>query len=487
MISLRPYQETLIESIRKEMRKGKKSILAVSPTGSGKTACFTYMVDGAKKNNKRVLVLAHRKEIIGQIMKSFYNNGIIAGQIAAGRHQTSDLVQVASVQTLIHRIQTIKRPDLIITDEAHHSTSPTYKTIHNYWKDSLHIGFSASPERLDGVGLGDCFESMVLGPSIKNLVADGWLAYPRLYRPPNEVTADYHIKRGDFDQKEQGEVMSQKSIVGDVINHYKKYMDGEPCIVSCVSIEHAHIMAAQFTAAGYRAKTVWGNMKDAEREFAISGLGNGNVQVVTFCDLIGEGVDVPVLKGVILLRRTLSLALYLQIVGRALRPSPGKSEAIILDHVGNYHLHGHILADREWSLESKKRSLKDMKTPQTTACPQCFGIWPGKISKCPACGFEFKEAPRKESKPIEVIEGELIDAGLGENEAEQEALFIKNCQTMDAKTKQKALLGRAFALAVHGDRGLETLKALTNAVGYKNGYARWAWDYVNTVNRRKTG
>jgi superfamily II DNA or RNA helicase len=486
MINLRPYQEELIEKIRVEMRKGKKSILAVSPTGSGKTACFTYMVNGAKNSGKRVLVLAHRKEIIGQILKSFFNNGITAGQIAAGKHPTSDLVQVASVQTLIHRIGSIRRPDIIITDEAHHSTSPTYKTIHNYWKDSLHIGFSASPERLDGVGLGDCFESMVLGPSIKNLVADGWLAYPRLYRPPNEITVDYHLKRGDFDTQEQQNFMSQKSIVGDAISHYKKHMDGEPCIVSCATLEHAHLMATQFAAAGYRAKAVWGNMKDNEREYAINGLGNGNVQLVTFCDLIGEGVDVPILKGVILLRRTASLALYLQIVGRALRPCPGKTEAIILDHVGNWHLHGHVLADRDWSLESKKRSVKDMKNPETTACPQCFGIWPGKISKCPACGFEFKEAPRRESKPIEIIEGELIDAGLDENEAEQEAIFIRNCQTMDSKTKQKAILGRAFSLAVHGDKGLQTLQALAEAVGYKQGYARWAWDYVNNT-RRKTG
>lgn len=486
-MELRAYQnDKIIEPVRAALRQGKKKILVVSPTGSGKTACFSYMASAGRDNGKRVLIYAHRREIIGQIVKSIYKFGSSCGQIVSGRSMTSDLIQVGSIQTIIHRLHLMKRPDFIIADEAHHQTSPTYKQVQSYWSDVPIIGFSATPERLDGVGLGDCFDTMIQGPTIKELVSDGWLSYPVIYRPPNEVTAQYHIKRGDFDQGEQSKVMSQRAIVGDVISHYKQHLDGLPVIVACVSIEHAHLMAGQFEAAGYRSRAVWGNMKDSEREYAINGLGNGSVQVVTFCDLIGEGVDIPVLAGCILLRRTMSLALYLQWCGRALRPYPGKTQAIILDHAGNYHMHGHVMADREWSLDSIKRTMKNQRSPETTACPSCYGIWPGKIKKCPKCGFVFTEFIPKEQKPLDVIEGELIDAGVEENDAEQLAIFAKVCQNMDPKSRQKALLGRAFSLAVYGDRGLKMVQALSEAVGYSGGWARWAWNYVNETKKEES-
>src|SRR6185436_520486 len=165
----------------------------------------------------------------------------------------------------------------------------------------------------------------------------------------------FRVTRGDFDTKEQAEVMTRRSIVGNVISHYREHLDGAPTICACVSIEHAKIMADQFEQAGYRSRPVWGDMPADDRDAALGGLATGAVQIVTFCDLIGEGVDIPAVSGVILLRRTLSLTLYLQIVGRGLRPvyangydlstpegrkaaqmEGPKPKAIILDHAGNY-------------------------------------------------------------------------------------------------------------------------------------------------------
>jgi DNA repair protein RadD len=494
---LRPYQIEIVKRIRASLASGKTAPLVVAPTGAGKTRIFSYIAANTREKRNRVLILTHRREILQQTIKTLYSLGVPAGQIIAGKPQTSDLIQVASVQTLVRRLDRVKRPDLIITDEAHHTTEKnTWGRIHGYWSTVPNIGFSATPARLDGQGMVDCYDDMIVGPSLRWLVNEGWLSMPVLYRPPEEVTASYHIKRGDFDKDEQFKTMTGRKIVGDVVQHYRKHLDGQPVICSCVSVEHARIMADVFADAGYRAAPVWGDMPDDQREATLGGLGDGRVQVVTFADLIGEGVDIPAVAGVIMLRRTLSLSLYLQIVGRALRPvyadgfdmetvegrrqaqlAGPKPRAIVLDHAGNYGLHGHVLADREWSLEGVKR-VKGEKPPTTTSCPKCYGIWPGTPRTCPACGWSFALAEtERKAKDIKIIAGELIEAGIDEEHADSTAAWLAQVMKLDPKKRNSALLGRAFALATE-ENGRETVKALAKAVGFKDGWIDWAWRYV---------
>ena len=485
-ITLRPYQTDGLDLLRDSLRRKVPSTLYVAPTGSGKTVLFATIAKGAAARHKRVQIWVHRREILEQTISSLFGLGVISGQIATKRPQTNDYVQTAMIQTLVRRLNRVRRPDLIICDEAHHCLSDnSWGRVRNYWREVPMIGVTATPSRLDGRGLGETFDEMIVGPTIMDLVRDEYLSYPVIYRPPEEVTADYHVKRGDFDTREQQKVMSGRKIVGDVVTHYRQHLDGLPVIVSCVSIDHARLMAQVFTDAGYRSRVVWGNMPKSERESAIDGLGNGEVQIVTFCDLINEGVDVPVLAGVIMLRRTMSLGLYLQIVGRALRPFPGKKRAVILDHVGNYYLHGHVLADREWSLDAERRDPRKEKPPQTTTCPQCFGVWPGAVRKCPDCGFVFTDAPAREQKPFKIIEAELVEAGVPD--AASHAAFLARIQGQDAKTRAKALLARTFQLQASGSEDARrTVSALGGQLGYKKGWARWAWDYAQKT-RRKTG
>jgi len=514
LIKLREYQRTILNNeiivmILKYL-SGKGELpkflrpLVVSPTGSGKTLMFCALANWCKERKLRVLILVHRKEILRQTVKSLMRIGITCGQIAVGKPMTHDLIQVCMVGTLLKRLGTVKKYDLTITDEAHHTTSPSYRRILSYWPSVPNIGFTATSERLDGAGLGGDYDSMILGPSSQWLVSEGFLAHPIVFRPPEEVDTNYHIKRGDFDQAEQQAVMSQKKIVGDVITHYKKYMDGQPVIVSCVSVAHAKMMAEVFTGAGYRSRAVWGDMSDNDREYAIQGLGNGDVQVVTFDSLISEGVDIPAIAGVILLRKTLSLSLFLQIVGRALRPvyadgfdletkegrreaqiNGPKPKAIILDHAGNYKIHGHVLADREWSLDSKKRSVKGELPPTTRQCPQCYGVWPGRPQKCPSCGYSFIDAEfRAKAEDIKVIAGELVEAGLDDKQADTEAQWLARIMAMDGKKRQSALLGRAFELS-EKEGGRETIKALVKAIGYKEKFSEWAWDWVQSKKKSK--
>lgn len=480
-MELYPYQEKAVDDLRYALRRKIKAPLYVLSTGGGKTIIFSSIARGAIARNKRVLILVHRKEIMAQTLSKLYEFDITAGQIAAGKPQTLDMVQVAMVQTIVRRLNSIKRPDLIIQDEAHHVTSDnSWGRILKYWREVPCLGMTATPSRLDGRGLGETFSEIIMGPNIQWLVDNDYLSYPVIFHPPEEVLQNYHVKRGDFDTKEQQQIMSRRKIVGDVIEHYRKHMDGLPAICFCVSVEHTKLMAEQFRAAGYVAAPVYGDMAGKDRDIALQGLTDGSVQVVTSCDLISEGFDTPSVAGCILLRRTLSLGLYLQQCGRALRTAPGKTRAIILDHVGNYQLHGHVLANREWSLNSQARDPRKEKPPTTTTCPQCFGVWPGTPRSCPSCGFKFSDVQR-EIKPLQVVAGELVEAipGLAPQQAQNMAAFVAQTDRMTAVQRQKALWGKAYEMAGDGaPDARRRLDALRQALGYKPGYTHYVWTKI---------
>jgi hypothetical protein len=176
----------------------------------------------------------------------------------------------------------------------------------------------------------------------------------------------------------------------------------------------------------------------------------------------------------------MSLGLYLQQVGRSLRPFPGKTRAIILDHCGNYRLHGHPLSDRPWSLDSQRRDPRKDKVPETTQCPRCYATWPGHPRRCQACGYEFKDAPERKGKSFDVIEGELVEAmpDLPPEDAASMAGFLARMQYADARTRARAMLGKAFELAPGGEEGKRRLRGLAEAVKFKPTWVDWAVRFV---------
>jgi superfamily II DNA or RNA helicase len=259
------------------------------------------------------------------------------------------------------------------------------------------------------------------------------------------------IVRGDFDKEQLAQRLDKPHITGNAVQHYAKLCPGTPAVVFCVSIAHAEHVANEFKQAGFRAYAVDGSLEDDVRKRILGGLGNGSVDVVTSCDLISEGTDIPAIGCAILLRPTQSTGLYLQQVGRALRPCEGKDRAIILDHVGNVLTHGMPQEEREWTLDgetkrgrAKKEEEKGIRVKQ---CPKCYSIHEP-APNCPHCGH-FYEA---DVKKLEQKEGEL------------KQITPEQAAALAAKKSKNKEVGRA--------KSLEELEAIAAARGYKAGWAK---------------
>lgn len=417
---------------------GFKKILYVAPCGAGKTMVFVFMANSAAKKGKRTIFLVHRQELITQASEALTALGVAHGIIAPSYPLTNDLVQVASVQTLARRLDKIIQPDMIICDEAHHATASTWTKILAFFADAYVVGLTATPSRLSGQGLGDVFQQLVIGPSAKLLIDQGHLAPYKYYAPP--VKADLEglsIKMGDFDSVEIAERMDKPSIIGDCLEHYKKLADGKRAIAYCASRQHSKNTANAFTAAGIPAKHVDSETPREERKQAIEDFKSGKLTILTNVDLFGEGVDVPAMECVLLLRPTASFTLFIQQSMRGMRAdkkNPDKM-AVILDHVGNVFRHGLPDEDREWSLSSKKRTKKD-KEPSIgiKQCPQCYAAHdPAPV--CPECQFVY---PVK-SRELEESDGDLKE--ITAIEKKEKRIAVGQCKTIDDLKKIAAERG----------------------------------------------
>jgi superfamily II DNA or RNA helicase len=461
MIKLRDYQVKCVDSIRQSYISGNASPLLVLPTGSGKTVVFCHIAQQTSMRGKNVLILVHRVELLRQTSKALSKSGVEHGLI--NPKYTPNLrasVQVASVQTLVRRFDRLQPPDLIIIDEAHHANAGSWKKVIEAFPDAKILGVTATPCRGDGRGLGaefgGVFDDLVLGPQIQDLIDEGHLVAPTVYAPPKRLDlSSVAIIRGDYDAKQIESIVDKPKITGDAVKHYMKLCAGVPAVVFCVSVKHAENVAEEFRAFGFRAYSVDGSMDDDVRSRILGGLGDGSVDVVTSCDLISEGTDIPAIGCAILLRPTQSTGLFLQQVGRALRTSDGKSHAIILDHVGNVLTHGMPDQQREWTLEGKKRKSKssnDDDNIRVQQCEMCFMVHEP-APKCPSCGH-IKAI--KETIP-DTVEGELVKL------------------TAEAKKEIKKTKSKRIAQA----RTMDELLEVQREFGYKNGWARFIFNARN--------
>ena len=406
MFSLRPYQSQAVDQVREAFRAGRRRPLLVAPTGSGKTVIFSYVTANAAAKGNRTLVLVHRAELLNQTHAALSQLEVPHGLIAAGKTADhSHLTQVASVQTLIRRLDHVRPPDLIVIDEAHHATAGAWATVLARWPNARVLGVTATPQRLDGKGLGEVFDDLIRGPEVTKLIEGGYLCKPVYYAPKTVSMEGVHKVAGDFNRAEMAERMDKPTITGDAVTHYRKYAEGQPCIVFCTGIKHAEHVAQAFNASGYRFAVLDGTLSPEERAARVASLGSGRLHGLVTVDIVSEGFDLPIVACAILLRPTASLSLHLQQIGRVLRPAANKPRAVILDHVGNCRRHGLAEEVRDWSLDGIKRRGK--RGPQddvadTRQCPECFAVHTPSPT-CPQClhVYEIKD------RIPDVVDGEL--------------------------------------------------------------------------------
>ena len=461
---LRAYQAEAVAMIRAAFTQCRR-VLFVLPTGGGKTVIFAYITEHAAAKGNRVIVLAHRQEIVDQIVTALTAMGVPHGRIQPSYAATDDLVQVGMVQTVARRLETIPAPALLVVDEAHHAVAGTWAKITSAWPDSKVLGVTATPERLDGVGLRDAFDTMVVGPDVRELIDAGYLARFQYLAPQTDIDLSrVRSIGGDYNTGDLERAVDQDGITGNVVEHYLKHLAGRTAIAFCVTVAHAEHVAQRFRDAGISAASIDGTMSSDERHSLVDKLRAGELRVLTSCEIISEGFDAPAVGGAILLRPTQSFALYRQQVGRCLRPKSDGSAAVILDHVGNVLRHGLPHAPHTWSLDSKKRTPVERRKAAVgcRVCPTCSEVFATGAghAECPlpddpACLFRPRILPEREGVLQEFIVGQSPPWARG--------IDIKH-----------ATGWRWYQLIQHAGTDPMRLRQIAEARGYRRGWIRHA-------------
>jgi superfamily II DNA or RNA helicase len=466
-----------VDSLRQSLRVNAAPLL-VAPTGAGKTVMFSHIAAGAAERGKRVMIVAHRIELLDQIGAALDRFGVERGFIAPKYTPLERaLVQVAGVQALNARLKKRRyQCDLLIVDEAHHvlPTNSWGLVFEGLGRPKM-IGVTASPVRSDGRGLGKqaggLFDDLIDTVSVAELIAQGYLKRPVLYGAAQDLDlTGIRMSAGDFDKKELEEAVDKPRITGDAVEHYHQICPGATAVAFGVSIQHCTHIAEQFQRAGYRFDVIDGSMDDKRRRRLIKGLGK-DLHGLVSCDLIGEGLDIPAIRCTIHLRATQSTGLCIQQMGRPLRPiyaqgfdletvdgrlaamaASGEGDAILLDHVGNWRRHGLPESEREWTLEGRKKKARSKKDDEPSIavrqCEKCYAAYPaGPV--CPHCGHVQTIADRGP----EQVEGQL------------EPISPEVAEQMRLEKRRE--VGRA--------KSLEALESIERERGYKPGWAQSVW------------
>jgi superfamily II DNA or RNA helicase len=404
---LRDYQVRALDACRAAIRAGKRRVLLVAPTGSGKTTIASETIRCAIARGSHVLFLAHRKELLSQCHGRLLEFGIESGIIRASdpRADPSQAVQVGSVQTLARRLERFAGDafDLIVVDEAHHTRAETYAQILDHFRGARAVlGLTATPIRADGQGLAESYDALIEAASMRELVRLGFLVPVRMFTSPNLDLTGIHRRQGDYVLSELGERMNHEVLVGNIVTEWQRLAGDRRTVIFATTVAHSESIASRFADAGIRAEHLDGGMPEQERDGVLERVRSGQTQVVVNCQILTEGWDMPEIACCVLARPTKSLGLYLQMSGRALRPAPGKRDCLILDHANCFREHGGV-SDRRWALTADKP--KPAGEAPEKICPGCGLIIAIGRRECRECGFVFAAPPwSSQEKAVQLVE-----------------------------------------------------------------------------------
>jgi len=388
---------------------------------TGKTVLMAEIARRATDKGNRVLFFVHRKEIVDQVISTFKAQGV-----------DMSLAKIGMVQTITRHVDKLKPPAIIFVDEAHHVLAKSYRRILDKFPQALKLLFTATPYRLNGEGFEEVADDLILGNSIKQLIEDGFLAPVDYYAPVQLDVSQLKTKRnGDFDEKSIEQAFKPK-VYGNAVKTFEKLGGNKQAIAYTYNVASAERLASELSANGVVAKAVSGNTPKDERDSIINDYRNGKIQVVTNAELFTEGLDLPNVDVVIMLRPTQSLSLYLQFAMRCMNPRKGKT-AIIIDHVGNVNRFGLPTEPHNWTLEGSKKGSKKGSSEAVkpvTVCPKCFSTFYRKGDTCPFCGAELTE-----EKVLNVVEDAKLEK-VKEERLRKAKLIMNDSLTMNIAAKR---------------------------------------------------
>lgn len=423
---LRDYQHRLLADTSRALRRHRRLCL-VAPTGAGKTVIIGALVGAAVALGMRVLILATRTRLVKQLHDRLDAYRIAHGILAAsmpGHIDWARRAQIASVDTLYRRcIVDRKMPlpsaDVVVFDEAHLALGASRQKILDAFPEAMVFGFTATPAKTSGAPLREQFDELVLGPTVTQLIASGNLVKPRVFHMPVVTTKELKSvakdsKTGDYVNGELSRVMSRPKLVGDVVQNWLRIANGKRTLVFACDKGHGIGLVTEFRRAGVSCEQLTDADDEATREEVIGRLESGATKVVVNCFLLSYGIDIPAVECVVLARPTRSVTLYLQAVGRGMRPADGKTHMLLIDHGRVVENLGPPAYDRDWSLDddnanksqaeklAKQRKASKEHERQCREC-ECSWLVSEDGNNCPNCGWRFMP----KAKPVEVEAADL--------------------------------------------------------------------------------
>lgn len=468
MYKLFEYQQNIRDKMDDYFNHGGNRLLIQAPTGSGKSVIMCDWIESVRNNNKPIYFVTHSKNLLRQFSEHLTEIGLPHGLVAPGCPTLKYKVQVISAQSLMNRAHLLDEPYAVLFEEAHHSTSATFKKILDLWPNCKLAGMTATPERPDGTPLADIYDEMILSPSVRWFIDEGYLSDYEYYVPSELDTSGIHRVMGDFNKKELDERLKQSTgRIGSLVENYKKYADGKVGIAFGTSIADSEEIAERFNSAGYNMKPLHSKMSEDLYD-VLNACKNGTQKLISCCDIVGEGTDVKGLEVMLDARPTQSLVVQMQHWGRVLRTkyapgydlttregrlaaieAGGKKKAIILDFSSNYTRHGLPDDEREWSLKPKNKK-KIQKKSTLKRCPNCQRPVLRTVSNCPYCNYLFVTA-HATARKIEEKDGELVNIKSMKEHTQQDQQFIIREIARRARNQKQAIsIGRELGLNSQG-------------------------------------
>lgn len=363
--SLRPYQQRAKENIF-EAWDECTNVMFQMPTGTGKTRLFSSIISDIKtwgvqhSEDVKILIIAHRIELIDQISENLERYKVSHGIIAGGKPRNlSHPVQVASIQTITHHSNKDVASDLnvnyIIVDEAHHCVANSYRILWGMYPDAKKLGVTATPWRMNNGGFNSVFDRIILSQSIQEFIDEGWLA-PYSYYSINynsniqkeiDSITEFDVE-GDYKVSALENKMDTLRIRAQLLDSYLKFAKGKKGIIYSISRKHSDHICQEYRDAGINIVRIDSKTPKDERKLYVQRFRKGLIDIIVNVDIFSEGFDCPDIEFIQLARPTKSLTKYLQQVGRGLRPIPGKEHCMILDNVGLHFIFGLPNAERNW-------------------------------------------------------------------------------------------------------------------------------------------